>query len=88
MCCSGKRTTMRSSGAFRPEANASHVNVATTQVGRGFPVFQNIGGRPLTVRGPVSGKQYRFFAQGTTAAVDPRDRVSLARIPHIREVKR
>jgi hypothetical protein len=88
MCCSGKRTTMRSSGAFRPEANASQLNVATTQVGPRFAVFQNIGGRPFTVRGPVSGKQYRFFAQGATAAVDPRDRASLIRIPHIREVKR
>jgi len=88
MCCSGKRTTMRSGGAFRPEANRSQLKVATTQVGPGFAVFQNIGGRPLTVRGPVSGKQYRFFGQGTTAAVDPRDRASLTRIPHIREVKR
>jgi hypothetical protein len=87
MCCSGKRTTMRSSAAFRPEANASQLN-APTQVIPGFSVFQNIGGRPLTVRGPVSGKQYRFFGQGTTAAVDPRDRASLTRIPHIREVKR
>ena len=88
MCCSGKRTTMRSSGAFRPEAHAPQLNAATRQVGPESPVFQNIDGRPLTVWGPVSGKQYRFVGQGTTAAVDPRDRASLARIPHIREVKR
>lgn len=85
MCCSGKRTTMRSGGAFRPEASPSQPH---TPAGSAFQVFQSIAARPLTVQGPVSGKQYRFFGPGATVAVDPRDHASLTRIPHIREIKR
>ncbi len=39
----------------------------------------------MTVTGGVSGTRYRFDYRGAILAVDPRDRPSLARVPHLRQ---
>jgi len=41
----------------------------------------------MTVLGPVSGRRYRFVGHGARLAVDPRDRLSLAAVPGLREVR-
>ncbi len=38
-----------------------------------------LGGRPITVRGPVTGTSYGFSGLDRLQLVDPRDAVSIAR---------
>lgn len=49
-------------------------------------VFVYTGATAMTVRGPVSGRSYRFDRSGARLPVDPRDRPGLARVPNLREV--
>ena len=48
--------------------------------------FEYLGGSVLTVTGQGTGLQYRFTGHGARASVDPRDRASLSRVPHLREI--
>jgi hypothetical protein len=47
--------------------------------------FQYVGKTALTAVGPLSGRHYRFSHPGATVEVDPRDRASLALVPHLRQ---
>ncbi len=38
-----------------------------------------LGGRPIEVTGPVTGRTYRFSGKASVQLVDPRDAVSIAR---------
>ncbi len=49
--------------------------------------FEYIGKTGLTVIGPITGKRYRFEWPGSIVEVDLRDRPSLAKVPHLREVR-
>lgn len=49
--------------------------------------FEYAGQKSMTVIGPVSGKRYRFSSPGSVAEVDLRDRVSLAAVPHLRQLR-
>lgn len=49
--------------------------------------FEYLGGTTMTVLGPLSGRHYRFVGHGARLAVDPRDRLSLAAVPGLREVR-
>jgi len=42
------------------------------------------GGRPVTVRGPVTGTDYRFSGVERLQLVDPRDAVAIVRSPLFR----
>jgi hypothetical protein len=42
------------------------------------------GGRPLLVKGPVTGSEYRFSGTARVQLVDPRDAVALLRHPCFR----
>jgi len=48
--------------------------------------FEYLGNTGLTVVGPITGKRYRFDGHGARAAVDLRDRLSLAAVPKLRQV--
>jgi len=48
--------------------------------------FRYVGETALTVAGPVSGKYYRFPAQGATVEADPRDAPSLEQVPQLLRV--
>ncbi len=48
--------------------------------------FQYSGNTGLTVRGPMSGKCYRFNGSGAIVEVDPRDQPSLVNIPRLKQV--
>ena len=69
MCCSGKRTIMRSTGTFRPDANAPRPSIPVVQTG---PAFQRVGAGALTVREPVSGKLKRLAPAVQLRRLPPR----------------
>jgi hypothetical protein len=48
--------------------------------------FEYVGTTGLTVKGPVTGKRYRFDNPGSRLLVDPRDAPSMAAVPHLRRV--
>jgi len=49
-------------------------------------VFEYDGRTALVVVGPISGTRYRFNGPRARLAVDPRDRRSLAAVPHLRQI--
>jgi len=49
--------------------------------------FQYLGQTGLTVRGPRTGKLYRFDRHGAVVAVDLRDRRALAAVSNLRQVR-
>jgi len=51
-------------------------------------VFQYVGRSGLTVRGPFSGKRYRFDSHGARVAIDARDAASMAAVPNLEKVKK
>jgi hypothetical protein len=53
---------------------------------QGMTAFQYTGPTALTAIGPLSGRRYQFTRPGAVIAVDPRDRASLATVPHLRQV--
>jgi hypothetical protein len=55
-------------------------------VGPEITAFQYTGSTALTAVGPLSGRRYEFTRPGAVIAVDPRDRASLANVPHLRQV--
>lgn len=86
MCCGQKM--MRPSGAFRPDTSVQRPAASQVPAAAGPSYFEHVSAGTLVVRGPVSGKQYRFVGQGATLIIDHRDRASLKRVPHIRELRR
>jgi hypothetical protein len=51
---------------------------------KGGVLFEYIGKTAMTVRGPFSGKVYRFEHPGATAMTDPRDYRVLLTVPGLR----
>ncbi len=47
--------------------------------------FQYIGATAMTVTGGITGARYRFGYPGAIIPVDPRDRPSVAQVPHLRQ---
>jgi hypothetical protein len=41
----------------------------------------------MTVRGPVTGRVYRFAGPGSTVSVDTRDAPSLVAVPNLRRAR-
>lgn len=86
-CCGNQRRhfsvaapTQR--GTARPQAADFHREPKRSA----YAYFQYLGGKGLTVHGPVSGQRYRFDRPGAIIAVDPRDRRSVAAVPNLRQV--
>jgi hypothetical protein len=48
--------------------------------------FEYVGGTGMTVLGGVTGRRYRFERPGARVAVDPADKLSLAKVPHLKPV--
>ena len=86
-CCGTKRTALESA-ATKPATPAVRPGAMAAGPARRGPDFEYVGGSVLTVVGQGSGLQYRFVGHGARHSVDPRDRVSLAAVPALREVKR
>jgi len=79
MCCGRDRAQLRV--ASKPPSPGP---AKAPQPGVSFVYVGNTG---MTVTGPVSGNQYRFDRLGARVEIDPRDRVLLASLRQLRQVK-
>jgi hypothetical protein len=77
MCCGRNRLQQRAAMA----APARPTAPAPARVS-----FVNQGNGALTVRGPVTGIEYRFDRPGARVEVDARDRILLASLRQLRQV--
>lgn len=90
MACCGQNRRQHSAmsvgqgGRARPAAVVSQPRQRRSD----YAYFQYFGRTGLTAVGPISGLRYRFDKPGAVVAVDPRDRRSLAAVPHLRQVGR
>jgi hypothetical protein len=50
-------------------------------------MFEYTGRTAITAIGRATGRPYRFASPGARIIVDPRDRVSLAAVTHLRLIK-
>jgi hypothetical protein len=50
------------------------------------PIFEYTGGTALTVKGPATGREYRFPHAGARVQVEPRDLASVAQVPKLRRI--
>jgi len=87
MCCGKNRAQFQpgipSPQPPRPAPGASPRPQPFRPVGA---TFEYVGRTGLTVRGPVTGRQYRFDRPGSRVEVDPRDRPSIAAVPMLRRL--
>ena len=84
MCCGRDRAQLRVTSKPPGPGAANPVNRKAPQPGVSFVYLGNTG---MTVTGPVSGAQYRFDRPGARVEIDPRDRVLLASLRQLRQVK-
>ncbi len=89
MCCGKSRVQYRGTmTSLPPPRHAPPVAGPQPPMARTPSMtFEYVGQTGLTVRGPVTGRQYRFDRAGSRVGVDPRDRPSIAAIPVLREVR-
>jgi hypothetical protein len=66
-------------------ATAVARSAESVQGSHSVTTFQYIGSTGLTVRGPVSGKTYRFAKTGSSVVVDERDAPYFDGIPSVRQ---
>jgi uncharacterized OB-fold protein len=82
MCCGRNRTQMRTAASPppRPAVNAA------PQKPPAHVSFVYLGNTAMTVKGPITGREYSFDRPGSRVEVDWRDRVLLASIRQLRQV--
>jgi len=90
-CCGKKRNDLNTrvnspvrralqNEVARPEA------VVESEVAR--HAFQYMGATALTVRGPATGRTYRFAKRGALVIIDERDAPFLVAVPNLRRTER
>jgi chitodextrinase len=84
VCCGQNRTQLRATSKASAARLAVAVGQPKLQPGVSFVYLGNTG---ITVTGPASGTQYRFDRPGARVEVDPRDRILLASLRQLRQVK-
>jgi hypothetical protein len=89
MACCGQRRhrTSRAIPVQRSNAPAEGNDLNLPAAQPRTTAFQYVGKTALTAVGPVSGRHYRFSHPLAIVAVDPRDRPSLALVPHLRQLQ-
>jgi len=85
MCCGQNRMQLRKTTSAPSRSKSVYV-AAPQQHPPAHVTFAYIGDTGITVRGPVSGREYRFDRPGARVVVDTRDRVLLASIRQLRQV--
>jgi hypothetical protein len=87
-CCGGKRRQFPAAprpahtGTI-PVPAARQTTPAITEV----ITFEYTGRTGLTVRGPLTGRAYRFAYPGAQVSVDKRDASALTAVPHLKRSK-
>ncbi len=90
MCCGKNRAAARAAAMSAGIAGTSRSRVAPAAPAHDLTsliVFEYRGGVPVTIRGAVSGRMYRFESAGDRAQVDARDRRALLSNPALRWVR-
>ena len=88
MCCGSNRAAARAATVVAARGNASPSVLpvaplsATTEI-----VFEYAGEGSASIRGPVSGRVYRFGGRGDRIRVDARDRPGLVAIASLRWIR-
>ena len=83
-CCGKSRTSPPMVMPVVPRAGASAPSAA---VRASVAVFRYDGPTQLTVFGRHTGQRYWFARTGAEVAVDLRDRASMQKVPHVKEVR-
>ena len=87
-CCGEKRRRFYGRAPAGAGARGAEGGVAPPGRRLRFSVqFRYVGATAMTVEGPASGRRYRFDRPGATLEVDLRDRLGLARVPGLQEVR-
>jgi len=84
MCCGKNRTQLMKAPAIpktRPATAVAPQKLPSTIS------FVYIGNTAITVTGPISGLDYRFERPGARVEVDWRDRILLASIRQLRQIR-
>ena len=82
MCCGHQRASYRSnrSSGRSPDPSANR-RAPLRQPPPWSDRYRYVGATALSVRGPISGRLYRFESPGAVLVVDRRDARSLAGVP-------
>lgn len=78
-CCGQKRMAAATAASPVPAARGTETRRTA------LAYFQYTGATAMTVTGGATAVRYRFAYPGAILAVDPRDRPSIARVPHLRQ---
>jgi hypothetical protein len=85
MACCGKSRIQYHTETQNNPASAAEAPVRPPSAAA--PIrFEYVGGTGMSVRGPITGRTYRFGNAGAHVAVDPRDAPSLMAVPRLRTV--
>lgn len=86
MCNCGNK---RESFSAQPSLKLSSGQPVARQGNKMWPdvSFEYTGKTALSVRGPISGKNYRFAKPGDTQLIDYRDASSMLGVPVLRRLK-
>jgi hypothetical protein len=84
-CCGKNRMQLRT--GTPGQSRSSQIYAGRPQRQPAQVPFVYIGNTGLTVTGPVSGIQYTFSRPGEQVKVDARDRIMLASIRQLQQVK-
>jgi len=90
MCCGKNRAAAQAaatSGAGDRRTSSRPAPAALPSTATSEIVFEFVGHGAASVRGPVSGRVYRFSAPGDRLRIDLRDRPGLAAMPALRWVR-
>jgi hypothetical protein len=87
MGCCGRQTTPMmapvNAGSLR-QGPRSAGSGRSQAIARTYAYFEYVGRSAMTVTGGVTGRRYRFERPGARVAVDPTDRPSLSKVPHLK----
>ncbi len=84
-CCGGKRRQFPA--ATRSIPTRTSPTASTRQTAPSITeevMFEYTGQTALTVRGPLTGRSYRFAYPGAQVFVDKREAAALTAVPHLR----
>jgi hypothetical protein len=88
-CCGDRRRELLGAPPANPARGAPAARSTRGAARATLTVrFEYVGRTGLTVRGPISGRVYRFGHRGAIVSVDVRDRLSLVRVPNLRQTTR
>jgi hypothetical protein len=79
-CCGGKRREWQASQTFQPLSSPAPEESGV--------VFEYVGPTGLSLRGPISGRPYRFDSPGARVTIDRRDAASIMAVPNVKVVSR